>query len=63
MGPVGTRANLLKCHASVSCTFKSGVFLTHPRGLRAKAFVPNPAGVKYPGDFLFLVHRGEMIFL
>jgi len=42
----------------------SGVTIVVGGGtLRAKAFVPNPAGVKYPGDFLFLVHRGEMIFL
>src|ERR1039457_308178 len=36
METVPTCASLVNCYRRVSCTFKSGVFLTHPRGMRAK---------------------------
>jgi hypothetical protein len=53
MGTVATSANLVTCHPSVSCTFTGGLFLTHSKGLEPKAFVPDLAGVKYPGEFRF----------
>ena len=62
MGTVPMSASLVNCYPTVSCTFKNEVFLTHPRGLHAKAFAPNLAGVKYPGEFRFSPGRSEMIF-
>jgi hypothetical protein len=46
-------SSLVSCYPRVSCTFKGGVFLTHPTPKHLRAFVPNLAGVKYPGEFQF----------